>query len=60
MLIYVLVLLAVLCLIDLFRFGFNLFALCIDANGDVVFTFIWRTLSFGAKIVALVFVCILI
>lgn len=60
MLIYVLVLLAVLCLVDLVRFVVGLLALCIDANGEIVFNFIWRTLSLGAKIVALVFVCILI
>ena len=60
MLIYVLVLLAVLCLVDLFRFVVGFLALCIDANGEVVLNFIWRTLSFSAKIVALVFVCILI
>lgn len=60
MLIYVLVLLAVLCLVDLVRFVINLLSICVDANGEVVFNFIWRTLSFSAKIVALVFVCILI
>jgi hypothetical protein len=60
MLIYVLVLLAVLCLIDLVRFVVRLLALCVDANGDIVFGFVWRTLSLGAKIVALVFVCILV
>ena len=60
MLIYVLVLLAVLCSIDLFRFVIALLAICIDQDGEVVFHFIWRTVALGAKIVALVFVCILI
>lgn len=60
MLIYVLVLLAVLCLINLVRFVICLMALCVDANGEIVFNFVWHTLWLGAKIVALVFVCILI
>lgn len=60
MLIYVLVLLAVLCLFNLVRVGVLLLALCVDANGEVVFKFVWHTLWLGAKIVALVFVCILI
>lgn len=60
MLIYVLVLLAVLCFLDLVRFVVGLLALCVDTESEIVVNFIWRTLSFGAKIVALVFVCILV
>ena len=63
MLIYILILLAFLCLIDIIRVSVLMCAVIMsDRNevGEHTVSLIWRILSLGAKITALVFVILLL
>lgn len=63
MLIYILILLAFLCLIDIIKVIIFICAVAIsDRNevGEYTASLIWRILSLGAKITALVFIILLL
>lgn len=63
MLIYILILLALLCLIDIIRVIVLICAVAMSDRNEVgghTASLIWRILSLGAKITALVFVILLL
>lgn len=63
MLIYILILLSLLCLIDIMRTIVLVCALAVSSHrevGELTVSLIWRIVSLGAKIPALVFVILLL